>query len=315
MNERRLKLKAAVIEKYGNEDELKIIDVKKPKAAADEVVVKIVATAVNPVDWKVREGYLQELVTYDFPIILGWDVAGIIEEVGENVKSFKVGDEVYSKPDLARDGSYAEYIAIKASDVAFKPKSISFQEAASLPLVSITAWESVIDKGNIKKGDKILIHAGSGGVGTIAIQLAKWKGAYVITTCSEKNFDLVKSLGADEVIDYTKVNFEDVVSDIDVVFDTIGGDVQDRSWNVLKKGGVLVAITQTPSEETAKKFNVSSHLVFIDPNGPILKELAELVDQGIVKPVVGALYNLEDIKKAHILSQSGRAKGKIVINI
>lgn len=308
-------MKAVCIHEYGDRSVLRYQDLPVPEIQDDEVLIKVVASAVNPVDWKIRNGYLKEMLSFEFPLIPGWDVAGIVEKAGKKVTGFSVGNAVYSRPDITRNGTYAEYIAVKENEVALKPTTISFMEAASLPLAAITAWESVINAGELKAEQSILIHAASGGVGSIAVQLAKWKGARVIATTSQQNHDFVKSLGADEIIDYRSTDFKDVVSEIDVVFDTIGGGVQEKSLSVLKKGGILVAVTQTPSEELCEKFGVTGKFVFIQPDALILKNIAELVDAGIVRPIVGSEFALKDVAKAHELSESGHARGKIVIHV
>jgi NADPH:quinone reductase-like Zn-dependent oxidoreductase len=308
-------MKAVRIHQYGDRNVLKFEDSPIPGINSDDVLVRTVAASVNPVDWKIREGYLKEMIHYSMPLTLGWDVSGIITELGDNVTDFKVGDCVYSRPDISRDGTYAEYVAIRASEIALKPTSITHSEAASLPLAGITAWEVLITAAQISEGQKVLIHAGSGGVGSLAIQLAKSRGAYVIATTSAKNSELVASLGADEVIDYTTQDFTEVVKDIDVVFDTLGGDIQTASWSVLKPGGILVSIVSPPSEEKAKELGVKSAFVFIQPSAYILEQLAQLVDQGKIRPIIGAEFTLEDINKAHELSESGRAVGKIVLSV
>ena len=308
-------MKAVRIHAYGGREVLRYEECPVPTISEDEVLIRVIATAINPVDWKIREGYLKGLIPYAFPLTLGWDVSGIVESVGSNVKRFSPGDRVYSRPDLARNGTYAEYVAVKENEVAHKPGTISFADAASIPLAGITAWEAVINAGQIKEGQSILIHAASGGVGSLAVQLAKWKKAHVIATTSERNRDFVKSLGADEVIDYRSVNFKNVVKAVDVVFDTMGGQVQDDSLAVLKKGGILVSIVQPPAEARAEEAGVTGKFVFIQPNAEILRRLAELIDAGIVRPVVGAEFSLKDISKAHELSESGRARGKIVIHV
>lgn len=308
-------MKAVFIESYGGQNVLQYGDQPIPEINDNEALIKVVATSVNPVDWKVREGYLGEMIHHEFPLILGWDISGIIENIGKNVSQFNIGDEVYSRPALEKNGAYAEYVAIKADELALKPTTKSFIESAALPLTGITAWEAIINTVKIEKGQSILIHAGSGGVGSIAVQLAKWRGAYVYSTTSKSNIDMVKSLGADEVIDYENLDFRDVVSEVDAVFDTIGGTVQENSWSVIKTGGILVSITQQPSQETAKRLNINGKFIFIEPNASILKELALLVDSGIVRPIIGREFSLKNIADAHKLSESGRAKGKIVINV
>ncbi len=308
-------MKAVRIHEYGGRDVLRYEDAPMPEISDSEVLIRVIAAAVNPVDWKVREGYLKEMIQYEFPLTLGWDVAGIIEGVGKEVKGFLLGDLVYSRPELSRNGTYAEYVSVRADEVAYKPQTVSFAEAASIPLAGITAWEAVINHGEIKSGQSILIHAAAGGVGSLAVQLAKWKGAYVYATASEKNYDLVKSLGANEIIDYRNTRFQDLVKDVDVVFDTIGGQVQEDSWSVLRPGGILVSIVQPPVEEKALEVDAIGKFVFIQPNAEILLKLATLIDGGIVRPIVGAEFSLKDIDMAHELSESGRARGKIVIHV
>ncbi|WP_299874894.1 NADP-dependent oxidoreductase [uncultured Cocleimonas sp.] len=308
-------MKAVRIHEYGNRNVLAFEDAPMPSITSSEVLVKVVAASVNPVDWKIREGYLKEMVPYSMPVTLGWDVSGVVTEVGFDVTRFSVGDSVYSRPDIKRNGTYAEYVAIQENEVALKPLTISHNEAASLPLAGITAWEALITTAQISAGQKVLIHAGSGGVGTLAVQIAKSRGAYVIATTSGKNKALVESLGADEVIDYQTHNFAEVLSNIDVVFDTLGGDIQESSWSVLKQDGILVSIVSPPSEEKAKELNVRSAFVFIEPNAPILEELSKLVEQGKLRPVIGAEFALKDIVKAHTLSESGRTVGKIVLYV
>ncbi|WP_293779526.1 NADP-dependent oxidoreductase [uncultured Oxalicibacterium sp.] len=308
-------MKAVRIHAYGNADVLAYEDAPMPQIAADDVLVRVVNASVNPVDWKIREGHAKSMLSYTFPLILGWDVSGVVEAIGENVTRFKVGDAVFSRPDIKRDGTYAEYVAIRETELAHKPKTVSHAEAASLPLAGITAWEVLITTARITSRQRVLIHAGAGGVGSLAIQLAKTRGAYVIATASGKNVSLVRSLGADEVIDYRAQAFEKVVKDVDVVFDTLGGQVQDVSWNVLKPGGILVSIVSPPSEERAKELGMRAGFVFIEPSAPILTQLAALVDAGAIRPIVGAEYALKDIAKAHAFSQSGRAVGKIVLYV
>jgi NADPH:quinone reductase-like Zn-dependent oxidoreductase len=284
LNTKENMMKAVRIHEYGDRSVLRYEECPVPPVAQDEVLIKVIATSVNPIDWKVRTGHLKEKVPHQFPMILGWDVAGIIQEIGGAVTRFSPGDAVYARPDATRNGSYAEYIAVKESEVAFKPETISFMEAASLPLASITAWSAVIDRGEIQAGQSILIHAGSGGVGSMAVQLAKWRGAHVISTTSAANVDLVKSLGADEVIDYRSTNFQDVVHDVDIVFDTIGGQVQEDSWSVLKAGGILVSVAEPPSEKRAEQAGARACYFRIQPDALILSQVAKLVDSGGCSP-------------------------------
>jgi NADPH:quinone reductase-like Zn-dependent oxidoreductase len=308
-------MKAVRIHTYGDASVLRYEDAPMPDIGPDDVLVRVVAASVNPVDWKFREGYLKQMLPPQFPITLGWDVSGVVEAVGKNVSRFKVGDAVFSRPDIKRNGTYAEYVAIREDELARKPQTISHIEAATLPLAGIAAWEAIISTAKVAAGQRVLVHAASGGVGSIAVQLAKSRGAYVIATTSEKNCALVESLGADEVIDYRAQKFETMVRDVDAVFDTIGGQVQEASWQVLKPGGILVSIIGTPSEEKAKALGVRSAFLFIGPSAPILAQLAELVESGKLRPLVGAEFALKDIAKAHVLSQSGHAVGKIALYV
>jgi NADPH:quinone reductase-like Zn-dependent oxidoreductase len=308
-------MKAVRIHEYGNSSVLQYEDAPIPIIESNEVLIRVVAASVNPVDWKIREGYLKEMIHYEMPLTLGWDVSGVVESVGSNVTRFKEGDAVYSRPDIKRNGTYAEYVVVREAELAFKPQTISHTEAAALPLTGITAWEVLINTANLIAGQKVLIHAGSGGVGSLAIQLAKSRGAYVIATTSAKNRALLKSLGADEVIDYKTQKFAEILHDIDVVFDTLGGDIQELSWLVLKPGGILVSIVSPPSDDKAKELGVRGAFVFIEPSAVILEQLAKLVDEGKVRPIVGAEFALKDIAKAHALSETGRSVGKIVLHV
>lgn len=308
-------MKAVRIHAYGNADVLQYEEAPIPDVAPNDVLVRVVAASVNPVDWKIREGYLKQMIPYQFPLTLGWDVSGVVEAVGQKVSRFQVGDAVFSRPDIRRNGTYAEYVVIHEDEVARKPRTISHVEAATIPLAGIAAWEAMITTAGVTAGQRVLIHAASGGVGSIAVQLARFRGAHVIATTSEKNRALVKSLGADEVIDYRAQKFEEVVRDVDVVLDTIGGQVQDASWSVLKPGGILVSIISTPPPEKAKSLGVRSAFLFIQPSASILVQLAALIEDGKLRPVIGAEFALSDIAKAHALSQSGHAVGKIALYV
>ncbi len=306
-------MKAARIHAYGDANRIQIEDAPMPVLNDDDVLIRAVAASVNPVDWKIRAGYLKEMIPYAMPLTLGWDVSGVVERVGTAVTAFKPGDAVYSRPDIARNGTYAEYVAVRESEIAFKPSTISHVEAASLPLVSITAWEALFTAGGLSQGQRVLIHAGAGGVGSIAIQLAKSRGAHVTATASTAKMALVKSLGADEVIDYTAGDFAKQAKDMDVVFDTVGGAVQAASWATLRPNGILVSITDRPSEDRARAEGKRSAFVFIQPNAAILTQLAGLVDLGQVRPLIGAEFSLNDAARAHLASEAGRMTGKIVL--
>lgn len=308
-------MKAIRIHAYGGPEVLRYEEAPRPHLAEGDVLVRVHAAGINPVDWKVRQGYLRQMIPYTLPFIPGWDVSGVVEEVGPGAQGFAVGDEVYSRPDIARDGAYAEYIAVRASELARKPRTLSHVEAAGVPLAGITAWQALFDVGGLEAGQTVLIHAASGGVGSFAVQFAKWKGARVLATASATNHELVRGLGADEVIDYRTTRFENVARDVDVVFDTLGGETQRRSWSVLKPGGIQVSIVSPPSEETAKAHGVRAGYLFIGPNAVVLTEIARLIDEGHVRPIIGEVMPLAEARRAHELSQTGHARGKIVLKV
>ncbi len=306
--------KVVRIHAYGNRDVLAYEDAPIPSIGVDEVLVKIHATSINPVDWKVREGYLQGFLAHKLPLVLGWDFAGEITALGAEVSGWKIGEAVYSRPDISRDGTYAEYIAVRVSEIARKPETISWQQAAAVPLTALTAWQSLYEMANVQAGERVLIHAGAGGVGTFAIQLAKLRGAYVYTTVSARNVELLKSLGADEVIDYTQQDFSQL-RDLDVVFDTLGGDVLAKSWQTIKRGGRLVSIVSTPDAATAEQHGVKPFFCFVQPSALQLTELARLIDAGKIQIVIDSVFALKDITQTHEKSESGRARGKIVVQV
>jgi NADPH:quinone reductase-like Zn-dependent oxidoreductase len=308
-------MKAVRIHNYGGPEVLRYEDAPRPQVGQGEVLVRVHAAGVNPADWKVREGHLKQLVQHKFPLILGWDLSGVIEEVGPGVSNFKKCDEVFSKPDTSRDGDYADYIVVRESEVALKPKSLHHVYAAAVPLAGLTAWQALFDFAQLKAGQRVLIHGGSGGVGHFAVQLAKWKGTYVIATASTRNQRFLRDIGVDQPIDYTTERFEQVAEDVDVVLDTIGGDTQERSWKVLKQGGVLASIVQPPDDEKARKFSVRSAFVWSQPNGKQLAHIAALIDSGDLKIVLDRILPLSEARRAHELSQNGHARGKIVLRV
>ncbi|HDR7794744.1 TPA: NADP-dependent oxidoreductase [Bacillus luti] len=307
-------MKAIVIDQYGSVEELKERHVLKPVVKSNEVLIRIFATSINPVDWKIRRGDLQKQLQFSFPIILGLDVAGIIEEVGEEVECFKIGDTVYTKPENIGQGSYAEFITVKSDLVSYMPTNLSFEEAASIPLAGLTAWQSLVDYAKIKENDRVLIHAGAGGVGSLAIQIAKSFGAFVATTASSKNKEFLTSLGADLVIDYKKDKFEKLLSDFDIVLDTIGGEVQEKSFQIIKPGGVLVSIVHEPIHKIK---GIKSGFLWLKPNGKQLNDLSELIVHDKIKPIISKVipFNEEGIREAHLLSEGQHVRGKIVIKV
>ena len=308
-------MKAIRIHNYGGPEVLKYEDAPRPEPGEGEVLIRVHAASVNPIDWKVREGHTKDFWPHEFPLILGWDLSGVVEELGRGVSRFKIGDEVYSVPDPTRNGAYADYIVVRESELALKPNSLHHIRAAAVPLAALTAWQSLFDTAQLQPGQRVLIHAGSGGVGHFAVQLAKWKGAYVFATASIKNQDLLLELGVDEPIDYTQQRFEDVARNIDIVLDTIGGETQEHSWSVLKKGGVLVSLVQPPSEEKAEELGVRAALLGAQPNGAQLAEIAKIIDSGKLAPIINRILPLSEARRAHELSQSGHTHGKIVLRV
>ncbi|MGB2182173.1 MAG: NADP-dependent oxidoreductase [Pseudomonadales bacterium] len=303
-------MKAVQIYAFGGREVLELNDIAIPEAKQGEVLIKIHAASVNPVDWKIRQGYLQPLLNHALPLTMGWDVSGEVVAVGGGVIHLKVGDEVYSRPNIANNGSYAEYMTASAEEVALKPKSLTWQEAAGVPLAGLTAWQGLYELANIEAGEQVLIHGGSGAVGQFAIQLAKLRGATVYTTTSARNTDLVLSLGADHAIDYQQVDFSEL-RDMDVVLDTIGGEVQDKSWKTIKPGGRLLSIVQTPDEAVAASHGVTASFYFIEPDRSQLEEMARLADAGKLVVNIDSEFSLDQVADAHERSESGRAREQI----
>jgi len=308
-------MKAVCIYSYGGPEVLVYEDAPRPHPDAGEVLVRVHAAGINPVDWKIREGHLKEMLHHTLPLVLGWDVSGVVEALGSGVTRLKVGDEVFSRPDIARDGAYAEFIVIRESEAALKPKSIDHLHAAALPLAGLTAWQSLFDAGGLSAGQRVLIHAAAGGVGHLAVQLARWKGAHVIGTASARNHDFLRKLGVDQVVDYATVRFEEAVAPVDVVFDTLGGAIQERSWKVLKRGGILVSVVSPPSAERATAHGVRQAFVFIQPNAARLAEIATLVDGEKLKAIVETILPLSDATRGQELSERGHTRGKIVLRV
>src|SRR5882762_3351166 len=308
-------MKAIRIHNYGGPEVLHYEGAPRPQPQAGEVLVRVHAAGVNPIDWKVREGHMKDFWPHKFPLILGWDLSGVVEKIGDGVSRFKKGDEVYSVPDVSRDGAYAEYIVVREPELALKPNSLHHIRAAAVPLAALTAWQALFDTAQLQPGQRVLIHAGSGGVGHLAVQLAKWKGAHVFATASSKNQELLRRLRVDDAIDYTKQKFEDFARDVDVVLDTIGGETQERSWSVLKRGGVLVSLVQPPSEEKAKELGVRATMLGAQPNGAQLEEIAKIIDSGRLVPVIDRILPLSEARRAHELSPAGHTPGKIVLRI
>jgi len=333
-------MKAFVVERYGGADTVRAGDVPDPDVGDEDVLVRIRAASVNPLDLKTRDGDLKVILPYRVPFVLGNDLAGEVVAAGPGVTRFTAGDEVYARPNKNRIGAFAELIAIHQDDVAAKPAALTMEEAASIPLVGLTSWQALVERANLRPGQKVLIHAGSGGVGTVAIQLAKHLGASVATTTGTTNVDLVKSLGADVVIDYKKQAFETIVRDYDVVLDTLGGETLDKSVQVLKPGGKLVSVAGPPDPAFAKELganpvirlamaalsyrirrrarrhHVTYSFLFMKASGDQLREVTALIDAGTIRPVVDRVFAFNSTREALAYVEEGRAKaGKVVVRM
>lgn len=310
-------MKAVVIKEYGDRHVLEEMELDRPIPEAHQVVVEIYATSVNPIDWKMRAGYLKEMLPFEFPIILGWDLAGKVVAKGDNVTGYNIGDEVFARPATTNRGTYAEFATVDQELLAKKPSNLSFAEAASIPLAGLTAWQCLQNVTNLQAGEKILIQAGAGGVGSLAIQIAKQIGAYVATTASAENKDYVTALGADLVIDYQKENFEAILNDYDVVFDTMGGEILNRGMKILKPGGRIVTIAGQPNQQLADDYQIKATSYWLEPNGAQLAALGDLLTQNRIKPQIGHTFSfsVDGIRQAHELSETHHARGKIVISM
>ena len=303
-------MKAVQIHSFGGPEVLQYEDVPRPQPKANEILVRVHAAGVNPVDWKIREGYL----TATLPMIMGIDFSGVVESVGSGVAKYRSGDAVFGQV-ADESGSYAEYAIAMESDIARKPETLDDIRAAALPVASLTSWQALFDVAKLTAGQKVLIHGAAGGVGSFAVQFAKWKGATVIGTASGAHVEQVRQLGADEVIDYRKTKFDEVVRDTDVVLDTIGGETQERSWRVLKRGGVLASLVQQPPPDKASAAGVRGFFVRQKANGEQLAAIADLVVKGEVKVNVETTLPLKDAAKAQELSKTGHSGGKIVLEV
>ncbi|MBB3724902.1 NADP-dependent oxidoreductase [Nonomuraea dietziae] len=329
-----------MVERYGGEAGVRAGDVPDPRVGADDVLIRIHAASVNPLDLKTRDGEFKAILPYRVPFILGNDLAGVVVDVGAAVSRFAVGDEVYARPGKDRIGTFADLIAVHQDDVAIKPATLTMAEAASLPLVALTSWQALVERAHLRPGQKVLIHAGSGGVGTIAIQLARHLGATVATTTSTANVDLVKSLGADIIVDYTKQAFETVLHDYDVVLDPLGGQNLTKSLRVLKPGGKLISIAGPPDaafareiganpivrlamsalsfqiRRRARRHRVAYSFLFMKASGDQFRELTSLIDAGAIRPVVDRVFAFTEARQALAYVEAGRARaGKVVVTM
>ena len=332
-------MKAFIVDRYGKTGGVRIGEMPDPELREDEVLVRVHAAGVNLLDSKVRDGEFKLILPYRLPLILGHDVAGVVVKVGPRVQQFKPGDEVYARPDDFRIGTFAEFVPVKEASLALKPKGLTMEEAASIPLVGLTAWQALVEKANLKKGQKVFLQAGSGGVGTFAIQLAKHLGATVATTTSTANVALVKSLGADVVIDYKTQDFEKVLRDYDVVLNSQDGKTLEKSLRVLKGGGKLISISGPPDPEfgreiaapgfvklvmrllssgvrrKAQGLGIGYSFLFMKANGIQLRLITRLIEGGAIRPVIDKVFAFESVNEAMAYVEAGRAKGKVVVKI
>ena len=332
-------MKAFIVDRYGGPDVVRAGEMPDPELRDNDVLVEIHAAGVNQLDTKIRAGEFKRILPYHLPVVLGNDLAGIVVRIGSKVQRFQPGDEVYARPDKDRIGTFAERISVHEDDLALKPRSLTMEEAASVPLVALTAWQALVERANLRKGQQVLIQAGSGGVGIIAIQLAKHLGATVATTTSTENVEWVKRLGADTVIDYKRDDFETLVHDYDVVLDSLGGETLEKSLRVLKPGGKAIGIGGPPDPEFAREIGsswivrqimrvlsyrtrkraqhlqVSYSFLFMRANGEQLREIGALIDAGTIHLVVDRVFPFEATREALAYVERGRAKGKVVIAV
>lgn len=331
-------MRAITIRAYGDPSVLHEEDIAKPAPGPRDLLVRVRATSVNPVDCKIRSGGQRNIIHYKFPWVLGLDVSGVVEAVGADVTRFKVGDEVWSSPTHRRPGAYAEYSCIDEREAALKPKNITHEEAASMPLVGLTAYQCIVEKGRLQKGQTVLVHAGSGGVGAFAIQLAKHIGAKVITTCSAKNAEFVRDLGADRVVDYTKESFADAVSNVDLILDSVGESAYDGNLRAVRRGGRISNITVDVTRHVERfgtffsLFTLAWTMIAIHVmpwvrkrvrlrhvvkrcDGVQLGEITTLVESGAIRPTIDRVLPLAEAAEAHRLSETHRARGKIVLSV
>lgn len=310
-------MKAAQIKNYGGSEVVKINNAPKPSVSRGRLLIEVHASGVNPVDWKIREGYMKQMAPLQFPATLGGDFSGIVAELGEDVSGFEKGDEIYGQASITRggSGSFAEFATADVNTAAHKPKNLSHVEAAALPLTGVSAWQALVDHIGLPRGKKILIHGGAGGIGTIAIQLARHLGAYVAATAGAKDLQYVKELGADEAIDYKNQSFENMLHNYDAVYDTVGGETYVKSFRVLKKGGIIVSMLEQPRSELMEQYGVNAIGQFTQINSERLSKVAELADKRVIKVHVDKTFPLEQAGEALEYLQSGHPRGKVVLKM
>jgi NADPH:quinone reductase-like Zn-dependent oxidoreductase len=308
-------MKAIVIHEYGGPEVLKYEDVPQPEPKLNQLLIRVIAAGVNPVDGMIRSGIFDKEGHRAFPIVLGGDIAGMVERVGSKITKFKPGDPVFAYVSLDNSGGYAQYALVTEREAAPKPKSLTYVEAAAVPIVALTAWQALIDTAKLKAGQTVLIHGGSGGVGSFAIQIAKARGAKVIATASTANQDLLKQLGADVAIDYTKQNFENIAKDVDVVLDSIGKDTLARSYGVVKKAGIIVSLVARPDPAELEKHGIRGEAFSVDPNSDELGEIGKLIDEKKINVIVSQTFPLSEATKAQEQVATGHTRGKIVLKV
>ena len=311
----RPQMKAVVVHEYGGPEVLKYEDVPRPEPNEDQILVRVMAAGVNPVDGSIRSGRYAQFFHTKLPLIPGYDMSGTVEKVGAKMTRFKVGDPVYAYIGLKDGGGYAEYAVATEKEASLKPKSLNYIEAAGVPLAAETAWQALIDTAKLTAGQTVLIHGGSGGVGTFAIQIAKARGAKVIATASTPNQELLKQLGADVAVDYTKTKFEDVAKDVDVVVDSVGKDTLARSYGVVKKGGFLVSLVAEPNPAELEKHGIRGAPLGVEPNDDELAQISKLIDEKKIKVIISQVLPLKDAAKAQAQSDTHHTRGKIVLKV
>ena len=308
-------MKAVVVHEYGGPEVLKYEDAPKPEPKENEMLVRVIAAGVNPVDGMIRSGTFAKNKKLTSPMIIGGDIAGIVEETDSEITKFKTGDPIYAYLSLKNNGGYAEYAVAHENESAAKPKSISYVDAAAVPIVALTAWQALVDSAKLSAGQSVLIHGGSGGVGTFAIQIAKARGAKVFATASTANQDFLKELGADVAIDYTKQKFEDIAKDVDVVLDSVGKDTLQRSYGAVKKGGFIATLVSRLDQAELDKHGIRGESISVTPNADELAELGKLIDAKKIKVIVSQTFPLADAAKAEEQADTGHTRGKIVVKV
>lgn len=308
-------MKAVQFKSYGESEVVEILEAPIPSPKEGQILIENYSSSINPIDWKVRNGYLQKMAPLDLPVTLGGDFAGKVTEVGEGVTQFSVGDEVYGQAIVLNggSGSMAEVVVANVKNSGLKPKNVNFEEASALPLAGASALQAVIDHIGLQVDQKILIHGGAGGIGHLAIQIAKSVGAYVATTVKTEDMEFARSLGADEVIDYKTQKFEEILKDYDAVFDTVGGETADKSFNILKNGGIIVSMAGAPNPELAAQKEITAIGQMTDTNTDRLDRLTALVDDGKVKVKIGKTFSLDEARDAFVFQEKSHPQGKIVI--